>query len=386
MIQASTPLTIQFTAAKTGYPMITNSDKSAEIVSEAVLVNAGETAEITTTWGTLCSAMASAAGADLDGNCNPTSTKVESVSLQIGISKDNDDDLSDTDDEAASLSVVVSDVFSTAGYDVAMNDCNTAPFKNSICEFGIQSGDEKAVLTDLGEYGDFPTLDGIQIYAMRVYFEPCNWGPGIGAGDFATISTASTSVDLPITVTADSVPELLESEVTGMTNGTTYCAKIGHVDEALNVGMFTPGANDMVCNVNYLKQSDGSDFPGTCHVARPDEVLGILSESCFIATAAYGSKWSLKVQTFRDFRNKYLAPSSLGRKLVKFYYKHSPKFARKISESEFARATARIALTPVWVFANVSLKIGLFPTLILTFTLLAAPILLFIRRRKIKAA
>jgi hypothetical protein len=49
----------------------------------------------------------------------------------------------------------------------------------------------------------------------------------------------------------------------------------------------------------------------------------------------------------REFRDKVLLKNYLGKKFVKFYYKHSPALADSISKSEALRFATRLALTPV---------------------------------------
>ncbi len=386
-ITTATRLVIQFTAGKAGFPILMNEEKTTVIAEGTSSVAIGGTAEIITTWGDVCTAIPTALG------CNPSSTEeVGTETLFIGVTKDDDNDLGDTDDESSQLTATVSDSMGVAGRASGEPDCDGAA-GISICEFSIQSGDEKAVLTNLGKVGNFPALEGINISAMRVYFEQCNWGPGVDLPGFAAIKPSSNFVDLEITTDANGIPELVENEITGLSNQVTYCAKIGHVDEAMNVGLFTPGDNltaaagDGNCVKNYLKQNETTDWPNSCHVARPDEVLGVLAESCFIATAAYGSPWATKVQTFRDFRNQFLLSNNIGRQLVKFYYKHSKVFAKKIAKSTTARAITRGALSPIWIFARVSLKIGLLATTLLTFGLFASPIVfLAYCRKNLKAA
>ncbi len=70
-------------------------------------------------------------------------------------------------------------------------------------------------------------------------------------------------------------------------------------------------------------------------------------DSCFIATAAYGSLLDPHVQTLRDFRDQYLMGNSAGRYLVQQYYDYSPPMAQIISEYESLRILTQIALTPM---------------------------------------
>lgn len=79
---------------------------------------------------------------------------------------------------------------------------------------------------------------------------------------------------------------------------------------------------------------------------------------CFIATAAYGSVLDRKVEVLRAFRDRWLAESSWGRRVVEFYYRHSPLLAEWIAGHETARKTARILLAPVVGLAWLLLALG----------------------------
>jgi hypothetical protein len=68
---------------------------------------------------------------------------------------------------------------------------------------------------------------------------------------------------------------------------------------------------------------------------------------CFIATAAYGSILEPHVKTLREFRDVYLMSTSIGKKFVNFYYRHSPALADIIRKHDVLRALVRWGLAPV---------------------------------------
>ncbi|MBP1761216.1 MAG: cell wall/surface repeat protein, partial [Firmicutes bacterium] len=70
-------------------------------------------------------------------------------------------------------------------------------------------------------------------------------------------------------------------------------------------------------------------------------------DECFIATAAFGSKFSWPVSLLRQFRDQYLLSNDLGRSFVRFYYHNSPPLADYIAGSEGLRLLVRVLLAPV---------------------------------------
>jgi hypothetical protein len=70
-------------------------------------------------------------------------------------------------------------------------------------------------------------------------------------------------------------------------------------------------------------------------------------DECFIATAAFGSKFEPAVAMLRHFRDQYLLTNKLGTAFVKFYYQHSPPIAAWIAGSDGLRMVARMALAPM---------------------------------------
>ncbi|MBT8437062.1 MAG: hypothetical protein KJP11_06805 [Gammaproteobacteria bacterium] len=110
-----------------------------------------------------------------------------------------------------------------------------------------------------------------------------------------------------------------------------------------------------------------------CPVVTPSGGGGSGGGGCFIATAAYGTYLDPNVIILRDFRDKYLLPTSMGTWFVDFYYRHSPPIADYIRERETLRTMVRSGLAIVIY----SIKYPIVAGLIL---LLSA--LLLIRQRK----
>ncbi|MCJ7559120.1 endonuclease domain-containing protein [Candidatus Bathyarchaeota archaeon] len=67
-------------------------------------------------------------------------------------------------------------------------------------------------------------------------------------------------------------------------------------------------------------------------------------ESCFIATAAYGTPMAQEINTLRRFRDLRMEPNLIGRYLVTLYYNTSPPLARVIARSKNMKAFVRLNL------------------------------------------
>lgn len=70
-------------------------------------------------------------------------------------------------------------------------------------------------------------------------------------------------------------------------------------------------------------------------------------DECFIATAAFGSKFEPAVVLLRAFRDTFLLTNVPGTAFVDFYYQNSPPIASYIANSGFLKAGVRVLLTPV---------------------------------------
>ena len=92
--------------------------------------------------------------------------------------------------------------------------------------------------------------------------------------------------------------------------------------------------------------------------------LGSNIMGCFIATAAYGSKFEKHAQLLRRFRDLYLMPNNIGRAFVKAYYKYSPPMADFIAQHDSLKTMARWGLAPLIAVSWMLLHFGALPTLL----------------------
>lgn|GEM_PF-3577099 len=69
-------------------------------------------------------------------------------------------------------------------------------------------------------------------------------------------------------------------------------------------------------------------------------------DECFIATAAFGSKFTWPVTLLRHFRDQFLLTTSWGRGFVRFYYDNSPPIASAIASSQALKLLVRALLAP----------------------------------------
>lgn len=342
-------ITITFTAGADGYAGLTYTRNGGTTAVDSAIapvwVTKDQQFSFTTRWGKICEAIAASYGSGVDNACNVTGENVAPyATFNVGVYTDSATNLV----ESATVTIKIADLPGNRPSGESVTDyCadgEAAPDPGP-CRFEVVPGDSKVAIRSLHVASSGTALDK---YQLRVL-----WTEGTGASAFANIDSASAHADLEFTYdSAGSTNDLSNSRIEGLTNDVNYVFKVALIDEAGNVGYYTEtGAADTAC--------DFSSNPN-CHEAMPGEVVGVLTEdlNCFIATAAYGSALAPQVETFRAFRNKFLLPTEWGRRFVKFYYEHSPKYARMIQENPILRATARIALWPLLVYAWIAIKFG----------------------------
>lgn len=296
-------------------------------------------------WGQLCNEMGS------DANCT---ANIPNKELIIGI---------DTTVNGATTSEVVSVYVNTRHIDATTEgvgwfytDCNTeaAAANSGFCHFQAYPGDGKIYAEELSIAAEKVAtgITGIE-YTNLVFFTAADTTGSMSDADIVnTLSNQSNLVTLSVNKAAD--PPVADNRISGLTNGTRYCAVMANQDTTGIISYYTPLPGTI----------GGVTTDQIC--ATPSEVIGLLDDKkCFIATAAFGSEMAPEVQSFRDFRNEYLLSNSVGRAFVKTYYKYSPYYARMIAENENAKTIVRAALWPLLLFARMSVEIGLWFSLLI---------------------
>jgi hypothetical protein len=104
---------------------------------------------------------------------------------------------------------------------------------------------------------------------------------------------------------------------------------------------------------------------------------------CFIATAAYGSPMASSVGILRSFRDTFLLAWPWGRTLVREYYRAAPPLAHAIEPHPLIRKAVRAVLWPAIAFSAVSLRAGVWLSLLL-FTGILCGLAWWMRRATVK--
>jgi uncharacterized repeat protein (TIGR01451 family) len=113
--------------------------------------------------------------------------------------------------------------------------------------------------------------------------------------------------------------------------------------------VFSTSSSDTDYSTSNNQLAVDRDLPalGKCPDYEGDWLIAAGGSGCFIATAAYGSPLEPHVMALREFRDRYLQRTRLGRAFVRFYYRHSPAVAAVIARHESLRTGMRALLTPL---------------------------------------
>ena len=128
----------------------------------------------------------------------------------------------------------------------------------------------------------------------------------------------------------------------------------GQTEDGSGIGAYGSDIQEITPDVTYYVRAYAVLFDDT--VIYGNQIGFKTDDTCFIATAAYGTILDRHVVLLREFRDSYLLPNSLGRKFVGVYYNLSPGIADIVSENSMLRGVVRIILWPLTLFALFMLK------------------------------
>ncbi|CAK8713995.1 hypothetical protein GKODMF_05590 [Candidatus Electrothrix gigas] len=168
------------------------------------------------------------------------------------------------------------------------------------------------------------------------------------------VSTAIAQEDTDSTTTATTSTSTSTSSTTVDTEDNDFLEQ-GSVDAGSGTGKFTVKLEDLK--------------PGTVFYARAYAVVNGITyygnqisfqtaDSCFVATAAYGSIFHPAVAILRNFRDRFMLDNAVSRSLVRLYYCYSPPIADMIHNSTVLRPMTRILLMPIIGAAWLTMRFG----------------------------
>ena len=366
-------------AESIGPVIITSTDGNTQIGSDGDRVGKDVVGTVKVTWSTLCTtAFSDGAGA----SCVTTEKPSSPATLMIGVDENDDGKLSSSEGDSFTLKVHMPITADTIDH----CDDTGATFTDGICAFTAFPGDEKVFIEDLDPTTTFPNSGNIQFSHARFFFSTVGFTGGV---DGANPGSEFGHYDIEIETEGDEY-FLSKNNVDNLENGTYYFFRISMLDQAKNVAFIT--SNSALITACGTATPTTADDANCQFIARPDEVIGLLSDdvNCFIATAAYGSSMDGHLKTFRSFRHKFLLTREWGKKFVRLYYKYGPYAARWIEKHSWSKPVVRVLLWPLWAWSFLTLKFGwLSATAIFVFSFSLIILLgrqLLLRRRQYEMA
>ncbi|WP_417908740.1 delta-60 repeat domain-containing protein [Candidatus Electronema sp. PJ] len=137
----------------------------------------------------------------------------------------------------------------------------------------------------------------------------------------------------------------------------------GSTEEGSGTGPFSSKLTNLKPGTFFYARAYAVVSNGTTYYGNP---VGFrTADSCFVATAAYGSIFHPSVQILRDFRDQFLRSNAVSRSLIDLYYSYSPTLADLISQHSSLRLVVRMLLLPVigtaWIVLHFGASIVLLP-------------------------
>ena len=129
-------------------------------------------------------------------------------------------------------------------------------------------------------------------------------------------------------------------------------------------------------HIPYYTQSASSYSPDVTSGCTEVSEEASSKPECFISTATYGHRLHSYIYELRNFRDNTLLKFSLGKLFVSTYYKHSPQYAKIISQSSRLKVISRLILSPIIMIIS-------FP--LISLLALLGMLILFLGKKEVKA-
>ena len=192
-----------------------------------------------------------------------------------------------------------------------------------------------------------PQSAGLVAEAANTDFVP--WGPT----ELPALGKPTCTLKVGASISGTTTPAVgshVYATGTQVQISATPSAKYEFIEWIGNIQIYRPSATivmdgdkDISVNFNYVGEG----------IENKLKEMG-----CFIATAAYADPSHPDVEILRQFRDRYLMKSRLGRDFVRLYYRYSPPVAKFVAKYAFLRAVSRAALYPVVAICDLLLKSG----------------------------
>jgi uncharacterized delta-60 repeat protein len=201
----------------------------------------------------------------------------------------------------------------------------------------------------------------------------------LGESDICTLTLSSsaggTTSPAPGTHIYDTGTEVTLNATPDPESDYTFGEWSGNVQTDANPITITMDGDKTIDGDFYIPSEWGGGDGRDEYISDGYDGLGGRYDACFIATAAYGSKLHNYVKILRNFRDKYLMPSKIGRKIVDIYYKYSPFVADLIAKHKVLKIAVRISLLPMITFSYSMVRFGLIITAVMLVFIFVLPIL-----------
>ncbi|MCM8818227.1 MAG: choice-of-anchor D domain-containing protein, partial [Candidatus Omnitrophica bacterium] len=188
--------------------------------------------------------------------------------------------------------------------------------------------------------------------------------------DFGRVKVGEESEELTITVLNSGTENLMIGTITY--SNTTDFTIVSDNLTGLNLQQgesgfikvkFTPQSNGTKTLKITIPSNDPDENPYL--ITLTGEGFGKTGGGCFIATACFGNYNHPIVKILRQFRDKYLLTNKIGISFVKWYYSHSPDYAKVIEKNPFLKFAVKISLYPIVLVAWLILKGFLVPLVLI---------------------